>query len=464
MSIKFSHVAITLSAVVAITGCKSNKRLEGMDYIGNSKTTVQTLTPLAPQGMVFVPAGSIVEREIVTDTSMAVDTVPKVVTVSAFFMDQTEVTNKQYRTFVDWAADSVAITDYLKDEKYFKKVKQAAKLKATRKVNGKEQSIDIPTLATDTAKSIDWSKVDSKVPLWQSNNPEIKNILLGKLFSLENGKRVLIKDAVKYRYDRLSVNRSGASKYISDTVDVTPNLKVWSNDFPNSQMEVMDNNYYTNPNYDSHPVVGVSWKQARAFSNWRSKMIFATVGDRSLVKQYNLQYSLPTEAQWEYAASKDMKPEDFDKLSTVNIKDGKTKKKVDALAVNFKQQEGDYRKDGGTFTMHVKSYAPNSLGLYNMMGNVSEWTLDAFSPSYKALVHDLNPVLLYDAADTESEAMRRKVIRGGSWKDNANQLTPSTRNYEIQNVAHSYIGFRCVMAAPDIVIEQTKTRKLARSN
>jgi sulfatase modifying factor 1 len=456
MSIKFTHIAITLSAVVAVAGCKSNKRLEGMDYIGNSKTTVQTLTPLAPHGMVFVPAGSIIERELVTDTSMAVDTVPKIVTVSAFFMDQTEVTNKQYRTFVDWAADSVAITDYLKDEK------QAAKVKSTRKVNGKEQAIDIPTAAIDSTKSIDWSKVDSKTPLWQSSSPEVRGLLLGKLYNMQNGKRVLIEGAVKYRYDRLSVNRSGVSKYVVDTVDVTPNLKVWSNDFPNSQMEVMDNNYYTNVNYDSHPVVGVNWKQARAFANWRSKMIFATTGDRSLVKQYNLQYNLPTEAQWEYAASKDMKPENFDKLSTVNIKDGKTKKKVDALAVNFKQQEGDYRKDGGTFTMHVKSYAPNSLGLYNMMGNVSEWTLDAFSPSYRALVHDLNPVLLYDAADTESEAMRRKVIRGGSWKDNANQLTPSTRNYEIQNVAHSYIGFRCVMPAPDIVVEQTKTRKIAK--
>jgi len=85
--------------------------------------------------------------------------------------------------------------------------------------------------------------------------------------------------------------------------------------------------------------------------------------------------------------------------------------------------------------------------------------LDAFSPSYRELVHDLNPVLLYDAADTESEAMRRKVVRGGSWKDNADLLTPSTRAYEIQNVGHSYIGFRCVMQAPDVVLEQTKTRK-----
>ncbi|MFD1256851.1 SUMF1/EgtB/PvdO family nonheme iron enzyme [Mucilaginibacter terrae] len=462
MNIKFSQIAITLSAVLAVTSCKTNKRLEGMDNIGKSKPTLQTLTPLAPHGMVFVPAGTIIEKEAVTDTSMAVDTVPKTVTVSAFFMDQTEVTNKQYRTFVDWVADSVAVTDFLKDDKYFHKIKKASAPKASKSKGKNQTAADVTTFA-DTTKTIDWVKVGGRIPLWQSPDPQIRGLLMGKILTMENGKPTLIKDAVKYRYDRLSVNRSGASKYITDTVAVAPNTKVWSTDFPNSQMEVMDNNYYTNVGYQDHPVVGVSWKQARAFANWRSKMIFATVGDRSLVKTYNLQYSLPTEAQWEYAASKDLKPTEFDQLSTVNIRDKKTKKNVDALAVNFKQQEGDYRKDGGTFTMHVKSYAPNSVGLYNMMGNVSEWTLDAFSPSYKELVHDLNPVLLYDADDSESEAMKRKVIRGGSWKDNADLLTPSTRAYEIQNVSHSYIGFRCVMPAPDIVVEQTKTRKIAKN-
>ena len=458
MNIKFYQIATIALATLSITACNTNKRLEGMDNIGQSKTTLQNLTPLAPHGMVFVPAGTIIEKEAVTDTSLAVDTVPKIVTVSAFFMDQTEVTNKQYRMFVDWVADSVAVTDYLKDEKYFFKIKKAVAPKRS-----KTQKVDIPAFS-DTTKRIDWTKVGGKTPLWQSTDPSIKGLLLGKLYTMENGKPVLIKDAVRYRFDRLNVARNGTSKYITDTVAVAPYTKVWSTDFPNAQMEIMDNNYYTNRGYDEHPVVGVSWKQARAFTNWRSKMIYATTGDRSLVKTYNLQYNLPTEAQWEYAASKDMKPEDFDKLSTVSLKDKKTKKNVDALAVNFKQQEGDYRQDGGTTSMHVKSYAPNSLGLYNMMGNVAEWTLDAFSPSYKELVHDLNPVLLYDADDNESEAMKRKVVRGGSWKDIGKQLTPSTRAYEIQNVSHSYIGFRCVMPAPDIVIEQTKTRKIAKNN
>jgi len=55
--------------------------------------------------------------------------------------------------------------------------------------------------------------------------------------------------------------------------------------------------------------------------------------------------------------------------------------------------------------------------------------------------------------------MKRKVVRGGSWKDNATDLNTATRNYEVQNVAHSYIGFRCAMAAPDLLTEQVGTRK-----
>jgi len=460
MKIKLNQIAITLSAAVAFTACKTtNSRLVGMDNIHTSRATMQSLTPLAPRGMVYVPAGTIVEKEDNKDTSV-VKTAPKVVTVSAFFMDQTEVTNKQYRTFVDWVADSVVVTDYLKDEKYFQKVKKAPVAKLA-KSKAKVAEVGAP-MFIDSTKRIDWTKVGNmREPLWKTADPAIKGLLYGKLYTMINGKPSLIPGAVVYRYDRSSVDRNGASKYITDTVSVVPTAKVWSNDFPNSQMEVMDNNYSTNIGYDEYPIVGVNWKQARAYTNWRSKMINATTSEVSLVRMYNLQYNLPTEAQWEYAASKDMKPDDFDKLSTVNIKtrEGRKTKKEAALGVNFKQQEGDYRKDGGTYTMHVKSYAPNSLGLYNMMGNVAEWTLDAFSPSYRELVHDLNPVLLYDAADTESEAMRRKVVRGGSWKDNADLLTPSTRAYEIQNVGHSYIGFRCVMQAPDVVLEQTKTRK-----
>ena len=121
-----------------------------------------------------------------------------------------------------------------------------------------------------------------------------------------------------------------------------------------------------------------------------------------------------------------------------------------------------YASDGSTFTLPVTSYTPNAFGIYNMAGNVSEWTLDAFSPSASQLVNDLNPALLYDATSKDAPLMRRKVVRGGSWKDNGEMLNTDTRSYEDQDVAHSYIGFRCVMAAFELTGEQVKTRKYTK--
>lgn len=94
-----------------------------------------------------------------------------------------------------------------------------------------------------------------------------------------------------------------------------------------------------------------------------------------------------------------------------------------------------------------------------MEGNVAEWALDAYSPSAFEFVEDRDPVLLLDASDDDADVMKRKVVRGGSWKDNASDLNTATRNYEVQDLAHSYIGFRCAMAAPSVITEQIGTRK-----
>ena len=141
---------------------------------------------------------------------------------------------------------------------------------------------------------------------------------------------------------------------------------------------------------------------------------------------------MPTEAQWQYAASGIRQSEDGSTASNALMPSkGSNKKGKEKLLVNFKQGEGDYTMDGSTFTLPVKSYSANGFGLYNMSGNVAEWTLDAFSPSAVEFVHDLNPVLLYDASDSDAEVMKRKVVRGGSWKDNGALLNKDTRNYEV---------------------------------
>jgi len=227
----------------------------------------------------------------------------------------------------------------------------------------------------------------------------------------------------------------------------------------------MNANYYEHKLYDNYPIVGVTWKQARAFSDWRSKDAAQLLNRNAYLKNYQLAFSLPTEAQWQYAASGVRHPEEGgndknNSLLTYSGGRGRNGKNSKKLLVNFKQDEGNYTMDGSTFTLPVKSYSSNGFGLYNMAGNVAEWTLDAYSVSAVEFVHDLNPVLVYDASDNDPEVMKRKVVRGGSWKDNGELLNKDTRNYEVQDAAHSYIGFRCVMPAPELLSDQVRTRKM----
>jgi formylglycine-generating enzyme required for sulfatase activity len=111
---------------------------------------------------------------------------------------------------------------------------------------------------------------------------------------------------------------------------------------------------------------------------------------------------------------------------------------------NFKPGRGNYIDDGGAFTVNVKSYFPNDFGLYCMAGNVAEWTSSAFDESASSFTHDMNPSYEYEAKGSDPEGMKRKVVRGGSWKDVGYFLQNSTSTFEYQDTAKSYIGFRCI--------------------
>ncbi len=93
--------------------------------------------------------------------------------------------------------------------------------------------------------------------------------------------------------------------------------------------------------------------------------------------------------------------------------------------------------DEALYTVEAKSYDVNGYGLYNMAGNVSEWTDSAYNPNAYEYVSTMNPNVI----DGKNQ---RKVVRGGSWKDVAYFLQVSTRDHEYADSARSYIGFRTV--------------------
>ena len=143
---------------------------------------------------------------------------------------------------------------------------------------------------------------------------------------------------------------------------------------------------------------------------------------------------MPTEAEWEYAARGGIERAEFPWGGPY------TYDEKGCFLANFKPERGDYAADQILYTAEVESYWPNDFGLYNMSGNVAEWTDSNYEKDAADLVAGLNPNV------EGSETNNQKVVRGGSWKDVAHFLKVSTRDYEYQNTKRSYIGFRTVQS------------------
>ena len=473
------------------------------------------VTLAAPPGMVYIPGGSVT---IKYSSSSSDTNSKKRVSLTSFYIDKTEVTNQQYRLFTEWVIDSIAVKNYLKDERYFYPIPEnnstadasAKSIENVMSDTSKHDSLNFiqkDVVATPPAaavkdttsfanRRINWSKVNHK-DIFESNDDMIR----AKIQPMLDPEGKIRQDLYIYTYyyaRALGTNpKAKVGDIASFTLNVYPDEKIWIRDLTNAQVDILVENYFTTPPFDDYPVVGVTWLQARAFAYWRSRASSSYEWIADYLKYYRLNYGLPSEAQWVYAAGGDMKsgeqnvesnelppisdstaivrdttihdstavvtapevdkqplsPEDKEFSAAVGRdKDGK-------FLENFKQEEGKYSDDGGTFTLPVMSYAPNEFGIYNMVGNVAEWVLDAYSPSAFAFISDVNPVLLYDADSTEAEAMKRKVVRGGSFMSNARALSPFTRDEELQDKAHCYIGFRCVLPAPEILNKAVATRR-----
>ncbi len=386
-----------------------------------------------PYGMVYIPSGTFVMGQTDQDVTFGQLAQNKQVSVSAFFMDETEITNSEYRQFVNWVRDSIAITDYLKDDKFFIKSKN-------------------PDVNLNAKKIIDWRKVGkgSNV-IWgnkksgAANAPKLQNIYY------QGDDRVFDRNELdvrllKYNFAVVDLraaadNNKNKSKtrsdfIIRDQVAVYPDTLAWLSDFAYAQNEPMAQGYFVHPAYNNYPVVGVTWRQARAFTVWRTRYNDAYRESKKLPKR--LPYQLPSEAEFEYAAR-------GGRTGTTYPWGGPYPRNAKGcLMANFKPGRGNYADDGGAFTVNVKSYFPNDFGLYNIAGNVAEWTSSAFDESAPNFTNDLNPAFAYEAKDTDPEALKRKVVRGGSWKDIGYFLQNSARTYEFQDEAKSFIGFRCV--------------------
>lgn len=168
-------------------------------------------------------------------------------------------------------------------------------------------------------------------------------------------------------------------------------------------------------------------------------------------------YRLPTEAEWEYAA----RGRSQNEFPWEKIKEGKNK---GMFYANFMPDKGNFTKDGNIITSRVGIYPSNSLGLFDMAGNVAEWTSTAYTAAGIEAMNAINPELRYNAAIEDPYRLKKKSVRGGSWKDPESHIKSAWRSSEYQNQPRSYIGFRCVRSVATTpsertVIIQTKGKK-----
>jgi formylglycine-generating enzyme len=347
-----------------------------------------------------------------------------------------------------------------------------------------------------------------------------------------------------------------------------PDTLVWRDELAFNEPYV--ETYFRHPSYDDYPVVGINWVQANDFCKWRTdrvnEMVLIERGvlntnpeqkdadnfntETYMVGQYqgnvrkNLKdlqtgserpvkfedgillpaYRLPTESEWEYAAlglQGNMASEQDERITDRRIypwngntvRYQKHNKNQGDMMANFKKGGGDYMGMAGNLNdksatpAPVRTYWPNDFGLYNMAGNVNEWTLDVYRPTTSTTIrdadnHDLNSYRgnkfetkvrdengivvekdslgrlkyrdvtddeaatrqnykrgkVYDYLDGDKESNsvydfgkttlisdKARVIKGGSWADRAFWLSPGSRRFMDEDKSDRYLGFRCAM-------------------
>ncbi len=160
---------------------------------------------------------------------------------------------------------------------------------------------------------------------------------------------------------------------------------------------------------EEHPVTWVSWYAAMAYAQWLGKR-------------------LPTEAEWEKAARGGLEEKKYPWGNS-----------IDDSYANFGINIGE--------TTPIGNYPANNYEVYDMVGNVSEWCLDKWDEKFYSYSPHINPIAggsTERIIETHSKLREERVIRGGSWHTDLEDLRISYRTGLAPSKTESFIGFRCV--------------------
>jgi len=184
---------------------------------------------------------------------------------------------------------------------------------------------------------------------------------------------------------------------------------------------------------DQHPVVQVSWYDAVAYAKWAGKR-------------------LPTEAEWEYAARGGLEGKRF--VWGNEFRPG-GKYMANTWTGEFPYK--NTKEDGFAGTSPVKSFPPNGYGLYDMAGNVWQWTADIYRADMHARISEnmccsSSTTVSFDPTRLVVDAEER-VTKGGSFLCSASyceSYRPAARRGTPPDTGTSHIGFRCAKSAEEV--------------
>lgn len=479
-SMNLTRRTLLLAIVAAFvwTGCKDTSRSMTTGWKYNDQEWGGYEDPDFEQqatgpNLVLVEGGTFSMGMVQEDVTYEWNNTPRRVTISTFYMDQTEVPNLDYRFYTDWTKRHFAETY---PEVYFDALPDTLVWREELAYNDPlvYNYFRYPAYDEYPVVGVTWEQAKNFC-LWRTDRVN-QTIMIERGILNPPGQETAADTAASEPSDFFTTESYFAGQY-----DVAPRKNVQD---------------------------------------------IRTGGERPVKQSDGImlpEYRLPTEAEWEYAAlalignhtieeSENITNRRYFPWDDYTVRYQIRDKHQGDMLANFKRGAGDYMgmagnlNDDASTPAPVKSYYPNDYGLFNMAGNVSEWTADTYRPLTQGTLsdpeqHDLNPFRgnvfkvkvkdeegnyvekdslgrIPERFQTEEELEKRrnyreadlrdyedgdtedvfyatgqytlisdssKVIKGGSWADRLYWLSPGTRRYFDQDKASSTIGFRCAM-------------------
>ena len=313
--------------------------------------------PEKPYGMSLVPGGAFIMGKSDDDIADVQDAPTRTVSVRSFYMDETEITNSEYRQFVHWVRDSILRLNLAEMADLEGKTSDDdSGIGAYAYISIEDDDLTPYQKYMIDTYGDEQRKLNRDVDLIFETDEypdELYSEVLDNMYlpmeESYNGQRTWDVSQFEFEFSYMDIQTAAKFRDISrsdviikEALNVYPDTTVWIRDFEYSYNEPMHNDYFWHQAYGNYPVVGISHQQAQAFCQWRT--LLKNSYKKSKGKQFVNSFRLPSEAEWEYAARGGLEG------ATYPWGGPYTKNDRGCFMANFKPLRGNYAADQALYT------------------------------------------------------------------------------------------------------------------